>query len=272
VGSLDLLIRRILDYAGMFPPAKLPLEDALQNFREYQCHKHADFLSRFVMPISNWAGQALAPRDLTLIVRTGEIDRRLQQVEADSIEAPWNEIGSFRDFLALLEDSFDGRIFVELNWRRPYAQFLEALAAKGERFGVKLRTGGVTPEAIPPSRAMAEFLLAAARHKLPLKATAGLHVPVPHDDPDVGARMHGFLNFFCAGFLAYSGRGDRDSITDALENFGYEDFSFGDQSMRCGSVEFSNEEIERLRSHFVLSFGSCSFLEPIEHLERRGLI
>jgi hypothetical protein len=42
--------------------------------------------------------------------------------------------------------------------------------------------------------------------------------------------------------------------------------------MRCGSFEFSKGEIEHLRSHWLLSFGSCSFLEPIEHLESHGLI
>jgi len=42
--------------------------------------------------------------------------------------------------------------------------------------------------------------------------------------------------------------------------------------MRCGAVEFSIEEVDQMRSHWLLSFGSCSFLEPIEHLERHGLI
>ena len=84
--------------------------------------------------------------------------------------------------------------------------------------------------------------------------------------------MHGFLNFFCAGFLAYSGRGDREAITNVLEDFSYEDFSFREHSMRCGNFEFSKQEIEELRSRWLLSFGSCSFLEPIEHLKNHGLI
>jgi hypothetical protein len=84
--------------------------------------------------------------------------------------------------------------------------------------------------------------------------------------------MHGFLNFFCAGFLAFSGRGDREAITNVLEEFSYEDFSFGQHSMRCGAFEFSVREIEQLRSCWLLSFGSCSFLEPIEHLKDHGLI
>jgi hypothetical protein len=149
---------------------------------------------------------------------------------------------------------------------------MDRIARGGRNLGLKLRTGGPTPESVPPSEAVAEFLLAATKHKLPLKATAGMHVPAPNYDAAVGARMHGFLNFFCAGFLAYSGRGNREEIVKVLENFGYTDFVFAADSLRCGAVEFSVTEVERLRDRWMLSFGSCSFLEPIEHLARHGFI
>jgi hypothetical protein len=263
-------MRRIIDYAGMFPPAMLPLEEAVRNFQDYQHHEHADFLGRFVMPLGQAPSSRPAP--LSLLIKPVEIDASLRQVEADSIEVSWNENHHFDDFLTLLDNAFPGRIFIELDWRKPYVQLMAVLAERAPRFGVKLRTGGVTPESIPPSKAIADFLLAAAKHKLPLKATAGLHVPVPNDDPAVGARMHGFLNFFCAGFLAFSQRGDRESITNILEDFSYDDFSFGEHSMRCGTFEFSKAEIEQLRNRWLVSFGSCNFLEPIEHLKAHGLI
>jgi hypothetical protein len=258
---------RILDYAGMFPPAKLPLDAALRNFQSYQHHEHADYLSRFVIPVGQVPDLPSSNRP-PLTVLVNEISATLRDLKADSIEVPWQEDLS----LALLDLSFPGNIFIELDWRKPYAPLMAAIAKRSPRLGVKLRTGGVTPESIPPSKAIAEFLLCAAQHKLPLKATAGLHSPVPHDDPDMGARMHGFLNFFCAGFLAYSERGDLEAITGVLEDFSYEDFSFGEHSMRCGTFEFSVQEIERLRSRWLPSFGSCSFLEPIEHLKTHGLI
>jgi hypothetical protein len=260
-------MRRILDYAGMFPPAKLPLDAALRNFQNYQHHEHADYLSRFVAPVGQVPDlPSSTSLPLTVLVNPAEINATLRDLKADSIEVAWNED------LTLLDRSFPGNIFIELDWRKPYEPLMAAIAKRSPRLGVKLRTGGVTPESIPPSKAIAEFLLSAAQHKLPLKATAGLHSPVPHDDPDVGARMHGFLNFFCAGFLAYSERGDREAITHVLEDFSYEDFSFGEHSMRCGTFESSVQEIERLRTRWLLSFGSCSFLEPIEHLKTHGLI
>ena len=255
---------RILDYAGMFPPAILPLDAALRNFQNYQHHEHADYLSRFVIPVGQVPDLPSSSRP-PLTVLVDETNATLRDLQADSIEVPWQED------LTLL-DHFPGNIFIELDWRKPYAPLMAAIAKRSPRLGVKLRTGGVTPESIPPSKAIAEFLLCAAQHKLPLKATAGLHSPAPHDDPDVGARMHGFLNFFCAGFLAYSERGDLEAITRVLEDFSYEDFSFGEHSMRCGTFDFSVQEIERLRSRWLPSFGSCSFLEPIEHLKTHGLI
>src|SRR5439155_11909017 len=126
------------------------------------------------------------------------------------------------------------KIFVELDWRKQYTPLMAVMAEHGSRFGVKLRTGGVTPDSIPPSRTVAEFLLAAAGHKLPMKATAGLHVPVPNEDQETGVCMHGFLNFFCAGFLSFAGRGDVVYITNVIEDFCYDVFSFCERSMHCG--------------------------------------
>lgn len=41
---------RIIDYAGMYPPANLPLEEAFQNFVAYQDSPDSWMLSRFVIP------------------------------------------------------------------------------------------------------------------------------------------------------------------------------------------------------------------------------
>jgi hypothetical protein len=297
-------MRGIIDYAGLFPPARLPLDEALGEFRDYHSHPRSAFLGRFVMPLDRLMKVAESyrePSTFSGLIRTSslplqdaraEIGRgaaglrffevkfptiKTDCIEIDIPEPAWsadNNYRRFRDFLTLLGNEFgaERRIFVELDWARPYTPLMAVMAEHGSRFGVKLRTGGVTADAIPPSRAVAEFLHASAAHKLAMKATAGLHVPVPNEDQETGLCMHGFLNFFSAGFLAYSGRGGVDEIAEVIEDFGYDDFSFGENSMRCGSFEFSVDEIEQLRSRWLLSFGSCSFLEPIEHLENHGLI
>ena len=49
--SVRALLHQIIDYAGLFPPAKLPLEEALGNYlRVKKTSPHAWMLGRFVCP------------------------------------------------------------------------------------------------------------------------------------------------------------------------------------------------------------------------------
>jgi len=139
------------------------------------------------------------------------------------------------------------------------------------RLGYKLRSGGVVPDAFPPCERVAHVLVACRDQDRPLKFTAGLHHPVRHraDDPDV--MMHGFLNVFGAGLLAH-GLGLTADETVAIvadteaTSFRFEraDFSWRDRSLPAA-------EVQRLRSRYLIGFGSCSFDEPREDLTRLRL-
>ena len=48
--SLRVLLSGVLDYAGLFPPARLPLEQAIANFARYRQEPDAWMLGRFVCP------------------------------------------------------------------------------------------------------------------------------------------------------------------------------------------------------------------------------
>ncbi|MCC7291312.1 MAG: hypothetical protein IT449_04515 [Phycisphaerales bacterium] len=50
--SLQALLHEVLDYAGLFPPAKLPLPEALRGYAAYLRGPHAWMLARFVCPAS----------------------------------------------------------------------------------------------------------------------------------------------------------------------------------------------------------------------------
>lgn len=51
--SIRTLLNQILDYAGLFPPAKLPLSDALRTYlRARQTSPHQWMLGRFVCPVA----------------------------------------------------------------------------------------------------------------------------------------------------------------------------------------------------------------------------
>src|SRR5438045_204787 len=57
--GLRTLLAGIVDYAGLFPPARLPLEEAVRNFVRYGGESDAWMLGRFVLPAARLA--ELAP-------------------------------------------------------------------------------------------------------------------------------------------------------------------------------------------------------------------
>lgn len=49
--SLRTLLAQCVDYAGLFPPAKLPIEEALRNYAGYCRSDEAWMLARFICPV-----------------------------------------------------------------------------------------------------------------------------------------------------------------------------------------------------------------------------
>jgi len=50
LASVRALLSGIIDYAGMFPPAKLPLDEAIRNYARYRTEPESWMLGRFVCP------------------------------------------------------------------------------------------------------------------------------------------------------------------------------------------------------------------------------
>src|SRR5262245_38924762 len=48
--ALRALLGGIIDYAGLFPPAQLPLEEAIRNYARYRTEPESWMLGRFVIP------------------------------------------------------------------------------------------------------------------------------------------------------------------------------------------------------------------------------
>jgi hypothetical protein len=48
--ALRILLEGLIDYAGLFPPAALPMEQAVANYGRYRAGEHAWMLGRFVVP------------------------------------------------------------------------------------------------------------------------------------------------------------------------------------------------------------------------------
>ncbi|MEN9528679.1 MAG: hypothetical protein RI932_552 [Pseudomonadota bacterium] len=74
--ALRALMSRALDYAGLFPPAKLPLDEAIKEFAELRQDPHEWLLVRFVLPAA----------------RAGDFaqEARLQLAAASDSHRPWH--------------------------------------------------------------------------------------------------------------------------------------------------------------------------------------
>lgn len=93
--SLRALLRDLIDYAGLFPPAGLPLEDAFPNYLGYRTAPEAWLLNHFIIPVAqltDLAGYAAevpedAPVTLSVLGQGGDDAKALTQGFAATLEA-----------------------------------------------------------------------------------------------------------------------------------------------------------------------------------------
>ena len=230
--SLRALLANVVDYAGLYPPASLPLADVVTNYRRYLHSPEAWMLNRLVLPIDRLHEVALSDGwRVTLLV-----DR---------------EPGPLPPQVETLETKAGKRLSLPTYCEVPLERVEDGYA--------KIRTVN------PSAGSLAEFLFAAAARRLPFKATAGLHHPIRTP------AMHGFLNVFVGAVFACFGM-DRTSLTNLLNETDPHAFDFHHDGLRWRDRRLSTADVARARREFAHSFGSCSFDEPIEDLKSLGLM
>ncbi len=322
--SLQALLTGIIDYAGMFPPAKLPLDVAVKNHDAYKKGEHAWMLSRFVCGASILPGMevyasalsrgtaggcliAVAGRggehmisflevlqqDLACIDTFGKALGRSAEVDVFEVKLPEAVIEGGRESVyELVERSSEVfasgtpgvRPFYEIGFGTggPETVFASLSALKkfndkwgGDRYrpaGAKIRTGGADATAIPSSNQLAFFIGACSKLGLTLKATAGLHRPLRHADKAIGTEVHGFLNVFVASLLAHASELPLPKIVNVLECTKIGDFEFSGDGLSCCGQHATIAQIVAARRQGCVSFGSCSFEEPVERLKKLKLL
>ena len=78
--------------------------------------------------------------------------------------------------------------------------------------------------------------------------------------------MHGFLNVFIAAGFVFTGMEGEDVIA-ILDESSADAFVFDDDSVSWRSQTVSTNHLRNMRERLALSYGSCSFEEPIEDLK-----
>lgn len=256
--SLRALVSSLIDYAGLYPPAGLPLEEVLARYRQYRSSSESWMLNRLVLPASKLSEAGLEDAwHVTLLVDGGP-EALPKQVETLETKKPL-PVGRGSEGAASLP------IYIEA----PIEQISNGFA--------KIRTGGLTPEAIPSSHQLAEFLHATAARRLPFKATAGLHHPIRAEHPLTYAPdapravMHGFLNVFAAAAFAWI-HAPAAMLTEILEETAARAFQFLDGKLLWRGRGIGTGQIADARANFAHSFGSCSFEDPVAGLRELGLL
>jgi hypothetical protein len=287
--GLRALLEGVLDYAGLFPPAQLPLEDALRNYACYRGDADAWMLGRFVMPVVRLAeldpympelfasGKPLA---LAALGRGGDT----AEAWAEGIRADAQALAGFRArhpgrvridvYETRLPDpraatpairetlGGDVELFLETKLPSSGAAFLSDLGA-----GFKLRCGGVTAAAFPTAEQVAAAIIACRTVQVPLKLTAGLHHPLPRFDLGIQATMHGFINVLLAGVFADASQRE---LVELLRDTDPAHFAFDDGGVRWKDRQASVAQVRAARREMIVSFGSCSFDEPRDDLRALG--
>ena len=279
--AVRALVRDCIDYAGLFPPAKLDLETTVRNYSNYRPGADSWALGRLVLPaarlsefVQRWPEFAAEwPVSVVLGPDYGaEISIALTSgVQVQMIECRPARAEHVAEIRRRVPDNV--KVFVEA----PAACDLEEMLAVIESAGAcaKIRTGGVTADAIPTVSDVAAFLTGCARRRICLKATAGLHHavrgehPLTYDMHSPQATMHGFVNFLVAALVAFQG-GNRVDVQKALEDDSSAHFNPCDRGIQWDGLSLSVDVIEELRSRFVVGFGSCSFEEPMTELRAIG--
>lgn len=286
---LRAILTHAIDYAGLFPPAGLPLQTVVANYMRYMAGADAWALGPLVLParaLIALDGHVAAATPPTPGAATGPVlpvsvtvtrawrdewaplEAYLAQDEAlgrvVALEVPVDDADGVRAVVEAAAGRFP--VYVEV----PVDERLDLMVQALARFGAlgKVRTGGVQPAAIPSAASVARFVAACTRECVPFKATAGLHEalrgvrPLTYAPESPCAPMHGYLNLFVATAVARRGNAPPE-IDRILAGPGSDPVVVDEEGLSWGPYRFETAELDALRRTGMTSFGSCSFDEPL---------
>ena len=290
------LLSEIVDYAGLFPPAQLPLEKAVREYAAHLGEEKAWMLGRFIIPAQRL--EELEPHlvifsEPVRIIALGK-GGRSEDEYLKNLNQDLTAIKTFRTAqdASVSIDSFEARLpplpvtnaFIAnvvnqlreagLKQSHEFAvdDHLEltmaALAAADA--GAKLRCGGVTADAVPAPEQVARFIVAARDAGVPVKFTAGLHHPVRHFSDDIQTEMHGFLNLYVGGMLAHTTGSGWQELAGIIADQSPDAFALTGVGVEWRGRLVRSEDAARLRENALLGQGSCSFAEPVADLHDMG--
>ena len=296
-------MKGLIDYAGLFPPSELPFDNAISNYKSYLFSSDSWILNRFICPVSELNNLLPHLSDFTTekplhlsvlltgnfqddtyinkfheelsTIKTFEVQYgdvcKIKSLEA-KIDTQNNNLNDILNILSTSITSLDNSVEIFLE---PIITDFSIISnqisiSNIKNIQLKLRCGGVVPEAFPSSKTIASALSFCKKNNVKLKFTAGLHHPIRHFDEEIGTKMHGFVNVFGSALLFYKDKIDKTNLIEALEDENPHNFAFKNTSFSWKNNSLPVNEIVDLREDALLSYGSCSFNEPRDDLKDLG--
>jgi hypothetical protein len=286
MSATQTLLASLIDYAGLFPPAGLPMEEAVRNYAAYRQGPHAALLHRFLVPSARLAEFAVTHARLPAGQRAGwevgllagsdpatdatlfaDVNRRAEGFRLVAVEGK----AATPEEVARLSAAFPAEIplWIEIPLSGDPVALLQAIKRAGRH--AKIRTGGLTAEAFPSPADVVRFLTACLEARLEFKATSGLHhvlhgrYPFTYAPDSAHGPMIGFLNLFLAATLLHSGGLPHYALA-LLGDAEKSAFRITPEAVIWRGHPFPTAQLAAARRGFCRSFGSCSFTEPVEEL------
>lgn len=298
MSAIRVLLRSSIDYAGLFPPAGLDLGTAVGNYAHYRAGDAAWALGRFILPVSRlsefgqlavehlpraasepWLLSVLAGSDLAGdLEQVAEFNRRHASPGAgaakiDTLETKVSSADAVEDTMHLMPSHL--QVYLEIPIEHDPARLIARIGRTGGR--AKVRTGGVTRDGFPPTADLLRFLQSCVRARVPFKATAGLHHPLRAEyrltyapDSPTGT-MFGFLNLFLAAAFLRAGMEEPEAAR-VLEEGSPLAFQFDQRGVSWRDHRLGQDALRGARQDVIISFGSCSFTDPIGELQTLNLL
>jgi hypothetical protein len=299
--AANVLLRDLIDYAGLFPPASLTMPESMANYAAYSRSERNWILGRFIIPVSRlgefeeaftelpgatrgigltvWRLSVLLGSDaVSDIARICEFNAREigassgRSAVIESVEVKAAAAGQVQLLAQAIPTEFATYFEIPVS---DWSECIRAVANCGRR--AKIRTGGETADKFPSSESVLEFIRQCAAANVPFKATAGLHHPLrsvhgfTYQTESLSGMMHGFLNVFLAAAFLRAGM-EIEFALQLLEEKSAQEFRFALDGIEWRQHRLSRDEIASARRNFAVSFGSCSFTEPIDDLQALHLL
>ena len=214
LSSVQTLMGGLIDYAGLFPPSKLPMGQATENYAKYLRAEHAAFVGRFICPCprleemskeaaivmpgtyatSGYPEHAdvLEPWQISGII-IGDLEENLEAIykfnehhddEAnglamvDAIEMRVSSADEIDEALEIIPEMIDTAFEIpqDVIMNGDPRGLIAAMSGSGVL--AKIRCGGVEASMFPSCANIAEFMIACKNANVPFKCTAGLHHPI----------------------------------------------------------------------------------------------